>query len=37
MYSEKGKALQKQVWKEVVDELKVNVPELEMDMDGTIV
>jgi hypothetical protein len=37
MYSEKGRALQKQVWKEVIGELKANVPELQIDVDGTIV
>lgn len=32
--SDKARALQKSVWKEVIDELKANVPELQADLDG---
>lgn len=32
--SGKARALQKSVWKEVIDELKANVPELQADLDG---
>jgi hypothetical protein len=32
--SEKARALQKQVWKEIIDELKANVPELQAGLDG---
>jgi hypothetical protein len=32
--SEKARALQRLVWKEVSDELKANVPELQAVLDG---
>ena len=32
--SEKARALQKLVWKEVIEELKANVPGLQAGLDG---
>ena len=32
--SEKARALQRSVWKEVISELKANVPELQTGLDG---
>jgi hypothetical protein len=32
--SEKARALQRSVWKEVSDELEANVPELQAGLDG---
>lgn len=32
IYSEKAKALQKVVWKEIIQELRDNVPELQADL-----
>lgn len=32
--SEKARALQKRVWKEVIDELKAHVPEVQAGLDG---
>lgn len=32
--SDKARALQESVWKEVIDELKANVPELQASLDG---
>ena len=32
--SDKARALQRLVWKEVIDELKANVPELQAGLDG---
>lgn len=32
--SNKARALQRSVWKEVIDELKANVPELQASPDG---
>lgn len=32
--SEKARALQKQVWKEIIDELKANVPGVKDGLDG---
>jgi hypothetical protein len=34
IYSDKARALQRLVWKEVINELKANVPELQATLDG---